>query len=92
MGSSGPWDRLIWVRSRDHVFRLVDWRSQGLSNDLFRFTASLLPSQCPMMPFFIYYSMFGFQRVGDIIWQAPLGTGRTGAVSAEFVRWSRAHR
>eukprot|EP00933_Yihiella_yeosuensis_P032854 TRINITY_DN2650_c1_g1_i1.p1 TRINITY_DN2650_c1_g1~~TRINITY_DN2650_c1_g1_i1.p1 ORF type:complete len:1052 (-),score=250.25 TRINITY_DN2650_c1_g1_i1:212-3367(-) len=25
---------------------------------------------CPMMPFFIYYSMFGFQRVGDIIWQA----------------------
>jgi pyruvate dehydrogenase E1 component len=24
----------------------------------------------PMMPFFIYYSMFGFQRVGDIIWQA----------------------
>lgn len=23
----------------------------------------------PMMPFFIYYSMFGFQRVGDIIWQ-----------------------
>eukprot|EP00913_Durusdinium_trenchii_P033190 g31072.t1 len=23
-----------------------------------------------MMPFFIYYSMFGFQRVGDIIWQA----------------------
>jgi pyruvate dehydrogenase E1 component len=25
---------------------------------------------CPMMPFFIYYSMFGFQRVGDLIWQA----------------------
>jgi len=25
---------------------------------------------CPMMPFFIYYSMFGFQRVGDFIWQA----------------------
>jgi pyruvate dehydrogenase E1 component len=23
-----------------------------------------------MMPFFIYYSMFGFQRVGDLIWQA----------------------
>src|SRR5712691_8140528 len=22
----------------------------------------------PMMPFFIYYSMFGFQRVGDLIW------------------------
>ncbi|HLK19271.1 MAG TPA: hypothetical protein VKT81_09950, partial [Bryobacteraceae bacterium] len=22
----------------------------------------------PMMPFFIYYSMFGFQRIGDLIW------------------------
>jgi pyruvate dehydrogenase E1 component len=24
----------------------------------------------PMIPFFIFYSMFGFQRVGDLIWQA----------------------
>jgi pyruvate dehydrogenase E1 component len=24
----------------------------------------------PMMPFFIYYSMFGLQRVGDLIWAA----------------------
>ncbi len=24
----------------------------------------------PMIPFFIYYSMFGFQRVGDLIWLA----------------------
>ena len=24
----------------------------------------------PMIPFFIYYSMFGFQRVGDFIWAA----------------------
>jgi pyruvate dehydrogenase E1 component len=24
----------------------------------------------PMMPFFIFYSMFGFQRVGDLIWAA----------------------
>ena len=23
-----------------------------------------------MIPFFIYYSMFGFQRVGDLIWAA----------------------
>ena len=22
----------------------------------------------PMIPFFIYYSMFGFQRVGDLVW------------------------
>ncbi|MFP3479952.1 pyruvate dehydrogenase (acetyl-transferring), homodimeric type, partial [Burkholderia sp. SIMBA_057] len=24
----------------------------------------------PMLPFYIYYSMFGFQRVGDLIWAA----------------------
>lgn len=26
--------------------------------------------QLPMVPFFTYYSMFGFQRVGDLIWAA----------------------
>ena len=25
---------------------------------------------CPMLPFYIYYAMFGFQRVGDLIWAA----------------------
>src|SRR5918912_2946133 len=24
----------------------------------------------PTIPFFIYYSMFGFQRIGDLIWAA----------------------
>ena len=24
----------------------------------------------PMLPFFTFYSMFGFQRVGDLIWSA----------------------
>lgn len=24
----------------------------------------------PMVPFYIYYSMFGFQRVGDVVWAA----------------------
>ncbi len=27
-------------------------------------------NNCPMIPFYIYYSMFGFQRVGDFIWAA----------------------
>src|SRR5438105_10031586 len=26
--------------------------------------------QLPMIPFYIYYSMFGFQRIGDLIWLA----------------------
>lgn len=25
---------------------------------------------CPMIPFYVYYSMFGFQRVGDLAWLA----------------------
>jgi pyruvate dehydrogenase E1 component len=25
---------------------------------------------CAMLPFYIYYSMFGFQRVGDLVWAA----------------------
>ncbi|AGN11299.1 pyruvate dehydrogenase (acetyl-transferring), homodimeric type [Simiduia agarivorans] len=27
-------------------------------------------SHCPMIPFYIYYSMFGFQRIGDLAWAA----------------------
>ena len=27
-------------------------------------------SNVPMVPFFIYYSMFGFQRIGDLAWAA----------------------
>ncbi len=30
----------------------------------------------PMLPFFLYYSMFGFQRVGDQIWQCGDARGR----------------
>ncbi len=30
----------------------------------------------PMIPFFIYYSMFGFQRVGDFIWALGDSRGR----------------
>ena len=27
-------------------------------------------SNTPMIPFYIYYSMFGFQRIGDLAWAA----------------------
>ena len=30
----------------------------------------------PMLPFFMFYSMFGFQRVGDLIWQLADTRGR----------------
>lgn len=31
---------------------------------------SYASNQFPMIPFFTYYSMFGFQRIGDLIWAA----------------------
>jgi len=31
---------------------------------------SYATNRLPMLPIFIYYSMFGFQRVGDLIWAA----------------------
>lgn len=31
---------------------------------------SYMTNRFPMIPFFTYYSMFGFQRVGDLIWAA----------------------
>jgi pyruvate dehydrogenase E1 component len=30
----------------------------------------------PMIPFYLFYSMFGFQRVGDLIWQTADARGR----------------
>jgi pyruvate dehydrogenase E1 component len=40
---------------------LCDWIAAGTSYST---------NNVPMIPFFIYYSMFGFQRVGDLIWAA----------------------
>lgn len=40
---------------------LCDWIAAGISYST---------NNVPMIPFFIYYSMFGFQRVGDLIWAA----------------------
>jgi pyruvate dehydrogenase E1 component len=39
-------------------------------------------SAVPMLPFYIYYSMFGFQRVGDLIWAAADARSRGFLVGA----------
>ncbi len=33
-------------------------------------------SNCPMIPFYIFYSMFGFQRIGDLAWASGDSQGR----------------
>ncbi|WP_407495708.1 alpha-ketoglutarate dehydrogenase [Pseudooceanicola sp. MF1-13] len=40
---------------------LSSWAAAGTSYSI---------HDTPMVPFYIYYSMFGFQRVGDLIWAA----------------------
>ncbi|RYZ70004.1 MAG: pyruvate dehydrogenase (acetyl-transferring), homodimeric type, partial [Lysobacteraceae bacterium] len=40
---------------------IASWMAAGTSYSV---------SDVPMLPFYIYYSMFGFQRVGDLAWQA----------------------
>ncbi len=45
---------------------MASWLAAGTSYSL---------NDLPMVPFYIYYSMFGFQRVGDLAWAA--GDSRT---------------
>ncbi|MBT8506523.1 pyruvate dehydrogenase (acetyl-transferring), homodimeric type, partial [Coxiella-like endosymbiont of Rhipicephalus sanguineus] len=31
---------------------------------------SFANNNCPLIPFYVYYAMFGYQRVGDLVWAA----------------------
>lgn len=42
----------------------------GASASWLAAATSYSTNNVPMIPFFIYYSMFGFQRVGDLMWLA----------------------
>jgi len=45
---------------------------------------SYASQQAPTLPFLIYYSMFGFQRVGDSIWQAADQRARGFLIGATY--------
>lgn len=47
---------------------------------------SYASQQSPTLPFLIYYSMFGFQRVGDSIWQACDQRARGFLIGATYGR------
>jgi pyruvate dehydrogenase E1 component len=40
----------------------------------------------PMVPFFIFYSMFGFQRIGDLVWSLADQRGRGFLLGATYGR------
>ncbi len=64
-------DQLMWYREEDdgqilqegitEAGSMASWIAAGVSYKT---------NGVPMIPFFIFYSMFGFQRVGDFIWAA----------------------
>ncbi len=43
---------------------------QGATASWIAAATSYAVNDMPMIPFFVYYSMFGFQRVGDLMWLA----------------------
>mmetsp|Transcript_50348 Transcript_50348/g.120091 ORF Transcript_50348/g.120091 Transcript_50348/m.120091 type:complete len:1050 (-) Transcript_50348:438-3587(-) len=47
---------------------------------------SYASQHAPTLPFLIYYSMFGFQRVGDSIWQAADARARGFLIGATYGR------
>ena len=68
---------------------IASWMAAGTSYSV---------SDVPMLPFYIYYSMFGFQRVGDIAWQAAdmrtrgfLLGGTAGRTAGQGFRRHRRH-
>src|SRR3546814_15315671 len=45
----------------------------------------------PMLPFYIFYSMFGFQRIGDLAWRSEERRVGKECVSTCRSRWSPYH-
>src|SRR5512137_501536 len=59
-------DGQILEEGIDEAGAIASWVAAGTSYST---------SGLPMLPFYIFYSMFGFQRVGDLLWAA--GDSRT---------------
>ena len=61
--------QLLYYREDEKGQLLQEGLSEagGMSSWIAAATSSM-STQYPMIPFYIYYSMFGFQRVGDLVW------------------------
>jgi pyruvate dehydrogenase E1 component len=69
-------EQLMWYREDQHGQILqVGINEAGALSSFIAAGTSYSTSDLPMIPFYIFYSMFGFQRVGDLCWAA--GDSRT---------------
>ena len=57
----GDWTARSWRKASARPARIASWTAAATSYSVHGLA---------MLPFYIYYSMFGFQRVGDQIWAA----------------------
>jgi pyruvate dehydrogenase E1 component len=64
-------EQLMWYREDRHGQILqVGINEAGALSSFIAAGTSYSNNDLPMIPFYIFYSMFGFQRVGDLAWAA----------------------
>ncbi len=64
-------DKVMWYReSKDGVMLEEGINEAGAFSAWIALATSYANHNLPMIPFYIYYSMFGFQRVHDLAWAA----------------------
>ena len=64
-------DKVMWYReSRDGVMLEEGINEAGAFSAWIALATSYANNALPMIPFYIYYSMFGFQRIHDLAWAA----------------------
>ena len=64
-------DKVMWYReSKDGVMLEEGINEAGAFSAWIALATSYSTNLVPMIPFYIYYSMFGFQRVHDLAWAA----------------------
>ncbi|MBV8637480.1 MAG: pyruvate dehydrogenase (acetyl-transferring), homodimeric type [Candidatus Eremiobacteraeota bacterium] len=69
-------EQLMWYREDKHGQILQEGINEaGAISSFISAGTSYSNHDLPMVPFYIFYSMFGFQRVGDLAWAA--GDSRT---------------
>ena len=64
-------DKVMWYReSEDGVMLEEGINEAGAFSAWIALATSYSTNKLPMIPFYIYYSMFGFQRIHDLAWAA----------------------
>ncbi len=64
-------DKVMWYReSKDGVMLEEGINEAGAFSAWLALATSYANNLLPMIPFYIYYSMFGFQRIHDLAWAA----------------------